>query len=257
MRLELREALARRTFALHFQPRVRLASGQVRGFEALLRWRRRDGSEVSPAIFIPIAENAGLIEPLTELVITQALATLARWRAAGHGALSMSLNVSAQHFLEPCLRVAIEREVRANALPASALTLEITESMVMRDPVKASAVMRELKALGVRIAIDDFGTGYSSLAYLRDLPLDEIKIDKSFTARIGLDERDDLIVAAIARMAESLKLDLVAEGVERAEQARFLLQLGVPEAQGFLFSRPVATEVAETLLRSKQTIDAS
>jgi len=254
LREELRESLAERRFELHFQPRVDLRTVGITGFEALLRWRRRDGTPVSPGVFVPVAENAGLIEAITEWIIEDALAALEGWRRLTSTPLTVSVNVSARHFVDPGLGRTIERALATTALPPAALTLEITESMLMRDPPQAIEVMRALKAMGLQIAVDDFGTGYSSLAYLRDFPIDEIKIDKSFAARIGIDERDDLIVTAIARMAQSLRIEAVAEGVEQEAQAAFLRELDIRHAQGFLFSRPVPRAAADAFVTRGHTL---
>ncbi len=183
-------------------------------------------------------------------MIDRALAALREWHRLGHPQLSVSVNVSAREFLEARLPRVIEHTLTARRVPPTALIVEITESMLMHDPERATRVMRRLKQAGIRIAIDDFGTGYSSLAYLRDFPIDELKIDKSFAQRIGANERDDLIVTAIVRMGQSLRLELVAEGIEQPAQARFLRQLGVRQAQGFLYSRPVDFARVEAMLRS-------
>ena len=248
IRDDLREAVDAGRFDLVYQPKVDMASERILGFEALLRWSRRDGTPVPPDRFIPIAENAGLVEAITEWVIDRAVAQLGRWRLVAALPLTMSVNVSARHFLDPTLVEHVHRSLEAAGVPPSALIVEITESMLMQQPQKAAEVMRMLKAAGVRIAIDDFGTGYSSLAYLRDFPVDEIKIDRSFAKRIGGNERDDLIVTAIARMSQSLRIDAVAEGVERPDQQAFLESVGVRIGQGFLFSRPLSAAAAQGLL---------
>ncbi len=257
IREELRAAVKRGAFRLHFQPRVDLHANSVCGFEALLRWRRPTGEPVSPAVFIPIAENAGLLGPITEWVIREALLSLHEWHRSGRRDLSISVNVSAREFAETRLVRCIENALDQARVPPTALIVEITESMLMDDPHRAIRVMRELKHAGIRIAIDDFGTGYSSLAYLRDFPIDELKIDRSFAQRIGVNERDDLIVTAIVRMGQSLRLELVAEGIEEPSQARFLRRLGVRQAQGFLYSRPVDMAKAGAMLARSGIATAS
>ncbi|TVQ39162.1 MAG: EAL domain-containing protein [Geminicoccaceae bacterium] len=248
LRQELRDALADQRFELHYQPRVSLPCGRITGFEALLRFKRPDGTPVPPDQFIPIAENAGLLEPITEWVTTTALASWQRWQRLHPRPLTVAVNVSARHVLQPELVGFIHTVFERTGVPPPALVVEITETMLMQDPLRATTAIEELKRLGVAVSIDDFGTGYSSLAYLRDFPIDEIKIDKSFAARLGGDERDDLLVMAITSMAKSLRLDVVAEGVERPDQADFLGRIGVHEAQGYLYSRPVPAAAIELML---------
>ncbi|MFW5679345.1 MAG: EAL domain-containing protein [Pseudomonadota bacterium] len=257
LRQELRDSVAQKRFELHFQPRVTLCDGRITGFEALLRWRRPDGTPVPPDRFVPIAENAGLLEPITEWVTETALAQWQRWQRLHPHPLTVAVNVSARHFLQPELVAFVRRVFETTGVPPPALMLEITETMVMQDSVRATRAIEELKLLGVGVSIDDFGTGYSSLAYLRDFPIDEIKIDKSFAARLGGDERDDLLVMAITSMAKSLRLDVVAEGVERLDQAQFLGTIGVHEAQGYLFSRPVPAIEIDAMLRAGGRLEPS
>ena len=248
LREELRHAVERGDFRLAFQPKVLIGTGGVIGFEALLRWRRPDGTPVSPVEFIPIAENAGLLPAMSDWVVVEAVRRVTRWRRVYGLDLSVAVNVSARYLLEPRLLAIVDQALGDVALPANRLVVEITESVLMQNRERAIAQMQHLKSVGCTLSIDDFGTGYSSLAYLRDLPIDQIKIDKSFSARIGHDERDDLIIEAITRMAQSLRIDVVAEGVETWEQARFLEAMSITQAQGFLFGRPMEDEHVDAWL---------
>jgi len=248
LRHDLGGAPERDELYLLFQPKVALACGSVIGFEALLRWRRHNGEQVAPEEFIPIAETAGLVESLSRWVVTTAVRTVAGWRRAYDLPLSLAVNISARDLNDPSFLPWLESALGDQAVPASALILELTESSLVQNRDNAVRVMRRIKDLGCRIAIDDFGTGYSSLAYLRDFPIDQLKIDKSFLARVGMSEGDDLIVGAVADLARRLKLEPVAEGVETSAQLRFLRRLQVEKAQGFLFSRPLTAEAAARLL---------
>ena len=251
LRRSLAQALARGEFSVHYQLRVGLRDLMPAGFEALLRWREGERGFIPPALFVPVAESAGLIEPITRFVLRAASAECRGWRAAslGHRA-SVAVNISARHLLHGDLVAEVAVALAEAGLEPAALTLELTESTLVRDPERAIAQLRALKAMGVKLAVDDFGTGYSSLAYLRDLPVDTVKIDRAFVAEIGRDRRHEAIVAAIVRLAEGLGFGTVAEGVETAEQVAFLRDVRCEEAQGYLFAKPVPPEGIADVLRA-------
>ena len=235
----LRRALDRREFYLVFQPRLDLGSGSVAGFEALLRWRSEELGEMSPGEFIPVAEETGLILPIGEWVLREAFSVLSGWRAAGREGLAMSINVSVLQLLRGDVVELIRELLREYPLPPASIELEVTESMVMANAAQATAVLHELKKLGVLLAIDDFGTGYSSLVYLKRLPIDTLKIDKEFVGDLTTDPDDEAITATIITMAHSLGLNVVAEGVETVEQLQYLHEQGCDEIQGYWLSRPI------------------
>jgi EAL domain-containing protein (putative c-di-GMP-specific phosphodiesterase class I) len=250
---EMRVGLDRGEFILHYQPRVDVVSGEVTGAEALVRWQHPQRGLVLPGRFIPLAEESGLIEPLGEWVLRAACRQMRQWRKEGLPLARMAVNLSARQFRRPDLPQLVAAILAETGLAAGHLELEVTESMVMRKPEEAAAVLAKLKAMGIAIAIDDFGTGYSSLSYLKRFPLDYLKIDQSFIRGVPSDIEDAVIVRTIIGMAKSLKLRLIAEGVESADQRRFLLQQGCDEAQGYLFSRPVPAAELEEYLRKTPT----
>jgi len=247
----LRKALERNELELHYQPLINVASEKVIGVEALLRWHHPDRGLISPAEFIPIAEESGLILPIGEWVLESACAQARRWQSMGIVDLSMSVNLSARQFVQPELLNRIERTLTATDLPAHCLNLELTETAMMHDLDVTSAVLSPLHAMGVRIAIDDFGTGYSSLSYLKRFPIDTVKIDGSFVRDITEDPDDAAIVTAIVTLAHSQGLQVVAEAVETAEQLKFLQQLKCDGAQGYLISRPLPVAQATEFLSAK------
>jgi diguanylate cyclase (GGDEF)-like protein/PAS domain S-box-containing protein len=232
---------------VHYQPIVDLSAGRLVGMEALARWTHPDLGFVSPADFIPVAEETGLITPLARLVLRRSLESVAVWRRLpGADQVFVAVNMSALDLREPLLAEYVGDLLMALDLPGEALHLELTESAVMADPAQALGMLDALKLLGPSIAIDDFGTGYSSLAYLHRLPVDTIKIDREFVA--SLDDDSTALIEAIVALAGALGLPVVAEGVETVEQAAILTRLGVPLAQGFLFSRPVPGIEIEALI---------
>ncbi|MEJ5357705.1 MAG: EAL domain-containing protein [Desulfobacterales bacterium] len=244
---DLRKAIDRSQFCNVYQPIVRLKTGSIAGFEALVRWRHPDRGTVPPGQFIAIAEETGLILPLTRLIVEQACRDARDWyRRAGAGAdLSVSVNISSRHFLQPGLLDEVLERLAEAEIPASLLRLEITESALMEDTEEAVRLAQRLRDHGIRIAIDDFGTGYSSLAYLQRLPIDILKIDRSFISRIHLASGDNRnIVEAIVSLAHKLNLTVVAEGIETPEQHRILLDFGCDFGQGFYYSPPVAAKEA-------------
>jgi diguanylate cyclase (GGDEF)-like protein/PAS domain S-box-containing protein len=244
----LRRALNRGDFVLHYQPKVAGDSEQIVGAEALVRWRHEELGVIPPAEFIPLAEDTGLIAPLGEWVLRAALAQSRLWQDAGIALPQVSVNLSLRQFQQPDLVGLIDRVLREAGLAPGCLELELTESFIMHDTACAIATLRELKEMGVRIAIDDFGSGYSSLSYLKQLPIDVLKIDKSFVRDMTRDANDAAIVMAIITLAHSLNLKVVAEGVETEEQLRLLRLLRCDAMQGYLFSRPLPAEDFERLL---------
>jgi len=246
---ELRRALERDEFALAYQPKIDLASGRACGAEALLRWKHGERGVVSPAEFIPMLEETGLIVPVGEWVIERACRDLKGWIAAGLQPMPVAVNLSARQFRQQDLDARIRALVAAAGIDPALLELEITESQLMEDPEHAIRIMRALREAGIRIAIDDFGTGYSSLAYLTRFPVKALKIDRSFVADVFSDHADAAIVRTIIEMAHQLGFTVVAEGVETDRQAAFLRQFGCEQAQGYLFARPMPA--AELLRTSK------
>jgi diguanylate cyclase (GGDEF)-like protein len=238
---ELRQALERKELRLHYQPLLDLTSRKVVGFEALTRWER-NGELVPPTEFIPLAEQTGLMVPLTDWVVGEAMRQSAEWARAGHP-VRVSINVGAKAIgASSRLETVIAEAVAEHGVPASYLTVEVTETDVMTDPVQASRTLAGLKKLGVRVAVDDFGTGYSSLGYLNELPLDEVKIDRSFISRLVRDPQTSSIVRAAIDLSHALGLDAVAEGVEDDATLERLMLLGCDRAQGFFIARPMPAD---------------
>jgi len=247
---DLRRALERGEFRNFYQPIVELASGEIAGFEALLRWQHPTRGLLGPIEFIGVAEETGLIRELGWWNLREACYQISEWRAASraHRNLTISVNLSAKQFLQPKLVEDIKKLLTELALPTDALKLEITESTVMGDPSAAIEMLQQIKSLGIRLAIDDFGTGYSSLSYLHRFPLDTLKIDRSFISGIEDDGEGLEIARTILPMANNLKLDVVAEGVETPEQVALLRKLHCKYGQGFYFSQPLSAEGTATLL---------
>jgi diguanylate cyclase (GGDEF)-like protein len=238
---DLRQALDRHELRLHYQPILDLTSGKVVGFEALMRWQR-NGELVPPAQFIPLAEQAGLIVPLTDWVVGEAMRQCAEWAGVGHPQ-RISINVGAKAVgASSHLEIVIARAAAEHGVPAAQLTVEVTETDVMADPALASRTLAGIKSLGVRVAMDDFGTGYSSLGYLNQLPLDEVKIDRSFISRLLRDPQTSSIVRAAVDLSHALGLDAVAEGVEDAATMERLLLLGCDRVQGYFIARPMPAD---------------
>jgi diguanylate cyclase (GGDEF)-like protein len=240
--LALRRAIDRRELVLHYQPVVDLRTGEIRQVEALVRWQDPGRGLVAPAEFIALAEETGLIAPLGAWVLEEACAQTHDWTLEGastvDGPLPVAVNLSARQTVDDDLVTLVDRILRSSGLPPGQLILEITESAIMGEAERAITMLAELRDLGVHLSIDDFGTGYSSLAYLKRLPVDTLKIDRSFVAGLGVDRDDSAIVGATIRLAEALGLETVAEGVENAGQVAELLALGATTAQGFYFARP-------------------
>ena len=235
----LRLAIHQRQFELHYQVQVDM-EGQPTGAEALVRWAKPDGSMVSPASFIPLAEETGLILPLGEWVLQQACAQLAAWQSTpGMERLALAVNVSAAQFHQIGFGEQVRHAVREYGIDPALLKLELTEGLLLANIEDTIANMNALRQIGVRFSLDDFGTGYSSLQYLKRLPLDQLKIDQSFVRDLANDASDQAIVLTIIAMARSLSLDVIAEGVESEAQRALLAQLGCHQYQGYLFSRPI------------------
>jgi diguanylate cyclase (GGDEF)-like protein/PAS domain S-box-containing protein len=246
----LRRALEREEFALHYQPKVDFRTGAITGTEALLRWTHPTRGAISPAQFIPIAEESGLIVPIGRWVLRQACEQARAWAKAGLPTATMAVNVSAKEFRGESFLKGLLEVLAETGLDPSVLELELTESVLMKHAESAAAILTTLRDSGVQVAVDDFGTGYSSLSYLRKFPIDALKIDQSFVGRIGITADDASIVTAVIGMARSLKLRVVAEGVETLEQSTFLQAHSCDEAQGFYFSRPVPPDQCAQLLRT-------
>jgi diguanylate cyclase (GGDEF)-like protein/PAS domain S-box-containing protein len=245
---ELRRALERDEFDLAYQPKYDLASGRPCGAEALLRWNHPRLGVVSPAEFVPVLEESGLIVAAGEWVLARACRDLKAWAAAGASPLPVAVNLSARQFRASGLEARVGAALAAAGVAPRLIELEITESQLMHDPDQAIRTMQALRAQGMRIAIDDFGTGYSSLAYLTRLPVAALKIDRSFVGGIPRESGDAAIVRAIIDMARALGFTVIAEGVEQAAQVEFLRQYGCDQAQGFLFARPMPAAALQALL---------
>jgi diguanylate cyclase (GGDEF)-like protein/PAS domain S-box-containing protein len=246
---ELRRALEEEQFLLYFQPQVDSRTGHIVGAEALIRWRHPTRGLIAPEAFIPLTEETGLIVPIGEWVVRTACAEARAWNDAGWGPVRVSVNLSGRQFKQGNLRAIIERSVDAARLPPSLLELEITESVVLEEPGESIATVKALRAQGLTIAVDDFGTGYSSLSYLKRLPVDRVKIDRSFIRNVLTDPDDAALSTAIIAMAGALRLESVAEGVESQGEAEFLRSQGCQYLQGYFFSRPLSAADFTRLLR--------
>ena len=255
---DLRHALERDEFLLHYQPKVEVATGLITGVEALLRWNHPRRGLMQPMEFIPLAEEIGLISSIGEWVLATACARTREWQVRGFADLDVAVNLSARQFADPLLFHKLSGIIRRSGLNPPNLELEITESLVMSQGAAAVNVLQELKSLGVRIAIDDFGTGYSSLAYLKCFPIDTIKVDRRFIRDIPADSGDKNITRALIAMAHSLRLKVVAEGVETAEQLQFLRKERCDIVQGYLFYRALPEgEVAAVLKLNRMHLDSA
>ena len=253
LKLDLRGAVAREEFDLAYQPLVDLRSGEVSGFEALVRWRHPGRGTVSPAEFIPLAEETGVIGPLGEWVLRRACREAARWP----GRVGVAVNLSAVQFRDRALPRIVEAALAASGLAPRRLELEITESVPLLDDDANLAVLHGLRALGVRIAMDDFGTGYSSLAYLHRFPFDKLKIDRSLVSLLSETEESQAIVRAIIGLSRALRIATTAEGVETRQQLDLLRAEGCDQAQGFLLSHPVPASEVLALIEALQVAAAA
>ena len=244
---KLRAAIERRELTLHFQPQLDLGSGQVVGAETLVRWPVVGVGFIAPDDFLPAAEQTDLIRPLTRFVLEEAIAQCARWRANGHG-LRVSVNLSARNLLEPDLAAFISKLVADAGLPRGALRVELTETALVTRAEETARALHSLRANGIGVALDDFGTGHSSLTHLTTLPVDEVKIDKSFVLQLGADPIAARVVRTVVELGNNLGLDVVAEGVETALHADELRKMGCGNAQGYFFARPMTPDDFEDWL---------
>ncbi|MFQ5658892.1 MAG: EAL domain-containing protein [Gammaproteobacteria bacterium] len=253
---ELRQALVNNEFVLYYQPRVDIDSGEIIGVEALIRWRRKEHGLVSPLEFIPLAEETGLIVPIGEWAIRTACRQISTLQSAGFDHLCMSVNLSARQFRESdVVKTILESAIHASIEPEN-IDIEITESMLMDDTEASNTILKQLKEHGLSISIDDFGTGYCSLSYLKRFNIDTLKIDQSFVRDITTSPDDAAMVAAIISLGRSLRLTVVAEGVETEEQLVFLKANGCHEAQGFLFGKPLSSGEFIRLLEQRNRIQS-
>jgi len=250
MESSLRRAVERSEFLLHYQPKLDLRTGAIAGVEALIRWKHPDWGMVSPAQFIPLAEETGLIVQIGEWVLKTACEQSRQWRDQGIPGVRVAVNLSARQFAQKTLLQDVAKIIAQSGLTPESLELEITESMVMHNAEHARETLEKLKAMGVSLSIDDFGTGYSSLAYLKRFPIDCIKVDRSFIKDIPTDADDMAITKGVIALGHSLRLKVVAEGVETAEQRDFLQANDCDEFQGFLFSKPLPAEEVTALLKN-------
>ena len=249
LEIALRKALEQQEFVLHYQPKVRTDNGRIVGLEALLRWNRPGHGLVSPHVFIGVLEDTGLIVRAGRWVIDTACAQIGAWLRSDIGPVNVSVNIAGRQFAEGDLGADVIEALRRHDVSPDLLELELTESSLMANTERTIKTLQDLKRLGVQISIDDFGTGYSSLAYLRRFPIDKLKIDIAFISEVTSNPDDAAIVLAILGMARSLKLDVIAEGVETAAQLAFLRRHHCDEIQGYLFSRPLPAATLEPLLR--------
>lgn len=246
----LRRAIHNEEFLIHYQPRVSVDSLEITGVEALVRWQHPQLGLISPAEFIPLAEDTGLIVPIGEWVLRNACLQNKRWQDQGFAPIHMAVNISARQFHEQDVIETVIRTLDETGLAPEYLELELTESSIMKNADLAADVLIRLKRMGINISIDDFGTGYSSLASLKRLPIDALKIDQSFVRDATTDPDDAALVMAIITLAHNLRLKVIAEGVETEEQLRFLHLLRCDEIQGFLFSKPLPVEALVSLFES-------
>jgi len=254
MESDMRKALELDEFILHYQPQVSLETGQIVACEALVRWQHPYKGLISPYVFIPVAEESGLIIPLTEWVMRTALTQLQHWQQAGLPEIKMSVNLSAHQFGRQNLVPMVQRVLNETGIDAKYLELELTESMLMANVEAAVETLDALRDMGVSLSIDDFGTGYSSMAYLKRFPIDKLKVDQSFVRDLVIDSEDAAIVTATIALGHSLNLTVIAEGVETKQQLEFLQAKGCEQIQGYYFSRPVVAEQFADQLQSGRNI---
>jgi diguanylate cyclase (GGDEF)-like protein len=247
----LKRALERNELFLHYQPQVDLKTGKIVGAEALVRWNSPDFGIVPPMQFIPVAEETGLIGPLSEWVLQEACRQAHTWRKEGLPAIRLAVNLSARNFQEADLASRVRQTLIDHNMSPELLEVEITENALMTNIEVAGGILNDLAGCGLHVSLDDFGTGYSSLSYLKRFPLHTLKIDRAFVRDIETDPHDAMIVKAIVALSHSMQLRVVAEGVENEHQLAYLVDLGCDEVQGFYFSRPLPPDEFATLLRTK------
>jgi EAL domain-containing protein (putative c-di-GMP-specific phosphodiesterase class I) len=255
METALRKAVENEKFVLHFQPKIEVKSGLICGLEGLLRWQRPAFGLVPPGEFIGVLEDTGLVPPVGKWVISAACQQIGAWLASSVGPIAVSVNVAGRQFIDGDVERDVTHALEEHHIPANLLELEMTESSLMMDVKRTVNTLKNLRDLGVGVSIDDFGTGYSSLAYLRRFPLNKLKIDMAFIRGIATNTDDAAIVLAIIRMAHTLRLEVIAEGVETAAQLTWLRTQECDQVQGYLFSRPVsAVEIDDMLSQSNRRI---
>lgn len=253
METDLRRAIERQEFLIYYQPLVSLETGKITGFEALIRWQHPQRGLLSPAKFVPVAEETGLLSRIDQWVMGEACRQAQHWseQIKSDSPLSISVNISNKQFTQANLIEQISQILQETSLEATCLKLEITENVIMENDQSAIAKLEQIKALGIKLAIDDFGTGYSSLGRLHNFPIDELKIDRSFVSKIGADEGNLEITETIVTLAQKLGVDVTAEGIETAEQLAQLRKLKCAYGQGYFFSRPLPSQAAEELIIAK------
>ena len=257
MESALRRALREEELLVYYQPKVEIATERIVGMEALVRWRHPELGMVSPGQFIPLAEDTGLIGPIGEWVLRRACQDALEWQRAGLPPIQMAVNLSSIQFRDPNLYESVVQTIAETGLEPHHVELELTESMLMEDAEKAVGILNRFKQHGIKISIDDFGTGYSSLSYLKRFPIDALKIDRSFIAEVNTNPDDASISTSIILMGRSLKLRVIAEGVETRSQLSFLRVMQCDEVQGFLFSPPVPADQARALLERQEARGAA
>jgi EAL domain-containing protein (putative c-di-GMP-specific phosphodiesterase class I) len=250
LEIDLRHAIERNEFALYYQPKMHLASGAIAGVEALIRWRHPVRGLVSPANFISIAEDSGLIIPIGRWVRQEACRQAQAWADAGLPPIRLAVNISAVELGARDFVTSVRRTLAETGFDPKLLEFELTETFLMQDSISTETVLQAVKELGVKLALDDFGTGYSSLSYMRRFPIDTLKVDQSFVRDLTTNADDASVVSAVIHMGKSLHMRVVAEGVETREQLEFLEELECPEAQGYYFSYPLPAERFVEVLRT-------
>jgi len=252
---KLRHALENNALELHYQPQINLVTGQITGVEALLRWKDPELGQVPPDVFIPIAEEYGLIVAISEWVINEACRQAQHWAKAFSLPITMSINISAVHFNNQNLETMIASALKDTGLNPRHLELELTETSILQDLNQAIETLEAFKSMGLKLALDDFGTGYSSLSYLMKLPFDRLKIDQSFIRNLKTETKGTAIVSAIISMSHSLGMSVIAEGVEQEEHMQTLLQMRCDHVQGYYISRPITADKFEEFIlhRTKQS----
>ena len=247
---DLRRAVEREEFFVQYQPIVSLETSNLRGFEALVRWRHPERGLISPIDFVPVAEETGLIMPIGAWVLKESCRQMQRWQAMfpSDPQLFISVNLSGKQFAQPDLMSEVAAIIEETGLDPRSLKLEITESVVMENIETATEMLKQLRALGLKLSIDDFGTGYSSLSYLHRFPIDTLKIDRSFVTQMSDNNENMEIVRTVVMLAQNLGMDVVAEGVETSEQLSLLQRLGCEFGQGYFFSKPVEASGAEKII---------
>jgi EAL domain-containing protein (putative c-di-GMP-specific phosphodiesterase class I) len=254
MEAALRRAIDHKEFLLHYQPKVDLKSGLICGFEALLRWQHPEKGMVLPSEFVSVLEDAGLIVQVGEWVLQEVCLQIRAWQREGLAVRPITVNLSARQFQQKDFEATVRHVLREAGVDPSLVQFELTESLLMSDPVGAARTLRGLKDSGVKISVDDFGTGYSSLAYLKRFPIDALKIDYSFIRDITTDPEDAMITLAIIGLAHSLRLKVVAEGVETQEQLELLAANGCDEIQGYRFSVPTTPQECGKMIRENRRL---